>query len=473
MDKRPNILWICTEHQRYDTIRALGNPHINTPNLDRLVNEGVAFTHAFCQSTVCTPSRASFLTGRYPVTTACRQNGQNIPEYEVPITRVLRDAGYDCGLAGKLHLSASFHGWERRIDDGYRMFEWSHGSTARHGGNWVAWLEEQGYAFDDVYLPSPVPFARRVTDRRLHQTTWCFDRALSFIQEKRSQPWLVSVNPFSAHDPFDYLQEYFEAYDPDALPSPLWREGELLHKPDVQMAAFRTRGGPRGYHTFTDRQRRRMKAAYYATVQHIDAELGRLLDWLEHSGQRDNTLVIFHSDHGDMGGDHGIYQKGPYFYEGAVRVPLIMSWPKALPENQLYDALVEQVDIVPTLCDLLGIPIPHGVQGRSLNPLLSTRHRENQLRDGVYCEYYNANPAKTSPHRHRAYATMWRTCRYKVVVYHHSDEGELYDLEKDPDEFHNRWNDAAYRDVRFDMVRRCFAASVFTMDPLPERTAGF
>ena len=227
MSRRPNILWICTEHQRFDTIHALGNEHIRTPNLDRLVGEGVAFSHAFAQNTVCTPSRSSFLTGRYPVTTRCRQNGQDIPEDEVLITRVLRDIGYDCGLAGKLHVSCAYNGWERRIDDGYRVFEWSHGSTAAHGGDWVRWLADNGKQFGDVYHRSPVIFAREVPEREYHQTTWCFDRALAFMQEDRNGPWLSSINPFSAHDPFDYLPELFEQYDPDTLPSPLWQDGEL------------------------------------------------------------------------------------------------------------------------------------------------------------------------------------------------------------------------------------------------------
>ena len=470
---RPNILWICTEHQRFDTIHALGNEHIRTPNLDRLVAEGVAFTHAFCQNTVCTPSRSSFLTGRYPVTTRCRQNGQNIPEDEILITRELRDLGYDCGLAGKLHVSAAYFGWERRIDDGYRMFEWSHGSTAAHGGDWIRWLADNGKQFDDIYHPSPVPFAREVSDRRYHQTTWCVDRALDFMQEQREGPWLLSVNPFSVHDPFDYLPEFYDQYDPDTLPDPLWREGELDNKPPFQMAAYRKRGGPKGYAGTTPRQRREMRAAYYATIEHIDAELGRLLDWLDQTGQRENTLIIFNSDHGDMGGDHGLFQKGPYLYDPAVRVPLIFSWPGTLPGGRVYDGLVEQVDIVPTIHELLQIAIPERVQGRSLVPLFTGQRLKFDFRDGVYAEYYNSNPAMTSPQRRRAYVTMWRTTEHKIVVYHGETFGELYNLRNDPDEFENRWDDPDYADIRFAMMKRCFEASVFTMDPLPKRTCGF
>ena len=467
----PNIVWICTEHQRYDTVAALGNPHIRTPNLDRLAAEGVAFSHAFCQNSVCTPSRSSFLTGRYPVTTRCRQNGQDIPEHEVLVTRTLRDLGYDCGLAGKLHVSAAYNGWERRIDDGYRSFAWSHGSTVAHGGDWIRWLAEQGTSFAEVYHPSPVLFAREVSDRRYHQTTWCFDRALAFMQEVRDCPWLVSVNPFAAHDPFDYLPEIFAQIDPDALPMPLWQDGELEAKPACQRAAYERRAG--GYANVSQRQHGEMKAAYYAAIEHIDLELGRVLDWLEASGQRENTLIMFHSDHGDMGGDHGIFQKGPYLYDPAVRVPLLFSWPGTLPVGRVYNALVELVDIVPTLHDLLGVPVPERVQGRSLMPLLSGQRLAHEFREGVYSEYYNSNPAMTSPQRERAYLTMWRSRSHKIVVHHGKTCGELYDLEADPNEFTNLWDDPAHLRVRADLLKACFDASVFTMDPLPARSAGF
>src|SRR5687768_1938553 len=125
---RPNILWICADQQRYDTIGALGNPHVHTPNLDRLVREGVAFTHAYCQSPICTPSRASFLTGYYPSTVHASINGNDVWDEAAPlVTATLADAGYDGGLAGKLHLSAAQGRIERRPKhDGYRLFHWSH-----------------------------------------------------------------------------------------------------------------------------------------------------------------------------------------------------------------------------------------------------------------------------------------------------------------------------------------------------------
>ena len=129
--KRPNVLWICTDQQRFDTLGCYGSPFVNTPNIDRLAASGVLFTNFYTQSLVCAPSRASFLTGRYPRTTRLRQNGTAIPEDEVPVTRLLADEGYVCGLVGKLHLGWDFSDsgglsvTERRIDDGYGYFHWS------------------------------------------------------------------------------------------------------------------------------------------------------------------------------------------------------------------------------------------------------------------------------------------------------------------------------------------------------------
>ncbi|UCC76171.1 MAG: sulfatase-like hydrolase/transferase [Anaerolineales bacterium] len=200
---RASILWICTDQQRWDTLGCYGNEYVRTPNLDRLAESGVVFDQCYCQNPVCAPSRASFLTGRYSRTTRCRQNGQGKPEDEVLVTRLLSEGGYNCGLSGKPHLSACHPSVcpasERRIDDGYAEFQWSHDpmdawpcNEHRH------WVRERG-----AEVPSGntelSEYVRRGFAAEHHQTTWCAEKVITFMEDCAAfdRPWLFSVNIFS------------------------------------------------------------------------------------------------------------------------------------------------------------------------------------------------------------------------------------------------------------------------------------
>jgi len=472
---RPNILWICTDQQRYDTIGALGNPHIRTPNLDRLVAEGTAFTHAFSQSPVCTPSRAGFLTGMYPTTVHGRQNGQAAPpDGELLVTRMLADAGWDCGLAGKLHLAVCHNHVEPRTDDGYRVFHWSHHPQPDWPENaYIQWLEAQGQSWDDLYRFPRGAYSGPGMPAQYHQTKWCADMALEFIDEPRDGPWLMSVNPFDPHLAFDPPVEYLERYDPDEMPPPSYRPGELDNKPRFQQTDHHGAHGGRAKSCAeaTDRQLREIKAAYYAMIEQIDDHVGRLLDYLDETGLRDDTVIIFHSDHGELLGDHGMLQKGPHFYDCSVRVPLIVSWPGHVEQDLISDALVQLIDLAPTVLDLCGRPIPERMQGQSLGPVLRGEADPHEHRDAVYCDYLNAMPCRRPP----AYGAMLRDRTRKVCVYFGDalGEGELYDLDADPAEHVNLWHDPERAEERRAMTLRCFERSVFTMDPWPARVGWF
>ena len=190
MPEKPNILWICTDQQRADTIHALGNPHIRTPHIDAMVANGTAFTRAYCQSPVCTPSRASFLTGRYPRTTRCRQNGQAMPPQERLISRLLADAGYTCGLAGKLHLATCANGVvEKRIDDGYEVFHWSHHPQPDWPENaYTQWLTAKGTSWEELYDGPTTPYIKHGSPAEFSQTTWCANMAIDFLREQQDTP---------------------------------------------------------------------------------------------------------------------------------------------------------------------------------------------------------------------------------------------------------------------------------------------
>ncbi|MEO1273417.1 MAG: sulfatase/phosphatase domain-containing protein, partial [Myxococcota bacterium] len=218
------------------------------------------------------------------------------------------------------------------------------------------------------------------------------------------------------------------------------------------------------YAAMSDGDHRLIRAAYGAMVELIDDQVGRVLDALEATGQREQTLVLFMSDHGELLGDHGLYLKGPYFYEPSIRVPLIVSWPGVIAPG-VVDDLVELVDVAPTLMEAAGLPVPSRMQGHSLWPRLMGQ-TDVDVREDVYCAYYNAMPWHREP---AAHATMVRTRSHKLVAFHGLNTGELYDLDADPNETHNLWDDPECRDLKLEMYTRLCDRMAWTVDPMPPR----
>ena len=492
MTTRPNILWYCTDQQRFDTIAALGNQHINSPNLDRFVGESAVFTHAFCQSPICTPSRASFLTGMYPSAVGVNGNGfHRFPRHyeDRLITHVLRDEGYDCGLIGKLHLASAFLRREERADDGYDFFQYSHdhkGGNER-GNEYVEWIKAQGIDHNTVLRERGIAslddyrnshkhegfggFMEPTAERdnvppHLHQTHWCTEKAIEFIKRNREpdKPWLLSVNPFDPHPPFDAPYEYYRRYDPETLPGAHFQDGDIAHQRRLEAANIDFQN--RARHP-DELQHKHIQASYYAMIEFLDEEFGRLLDYLDESGQRENTIIIFMSDHGETLGDHGLALKGCRFYEGLARVPLMISWLGQV-QPQVTDELVELVDIVPTLYELLGMETPPWVQGRSLTALLAGDKLTAPHHEYVRAEHYAATNLADATH-----ATMYRDRRWKLVIYHQKDLCELYDLENDPWEHCDLSQDPAYNDVKWELMRKSFDATVFAHPAQTDRYGPF
>lgn len=464
---QPNILWICTDQQRWDTIRCLGNKHINTPNIDRLASEGVAFTQAFAQCPVCTPSRASFLTGMYPSSIRACMNGNDYWADAAPLVpKLLSDNGYDCGLSGKLHLAGAQGRVEPRGEDGYSTYHWSHDSIDRWetGHEYADWLKEKGH---DLSVFNSAP---ETMPPDLHQTTWCADKAIAFMKGERNGPWLFSVNPFDPHPPFDPPGEYLQRYSPNILPDPLWRDSDIsAHKPFAGSDGFFE--NPRSPEELDGKS---IKAAYYAMVELVDHNVGRMLDALEDTGQRENTIVIFTSDHGELLGDHGFHTtKGCAFFEGSVRVPLIMSWPGHFHESHTSDALVQLIDIAPTLLEYAGVQCPIRMQGSSLNGILQSNSISH--RDYVFSEYFRDQTLSPHlrPNFEGSYATMIRNRRYKLIAYHNRNIGRLYDLEQDPHEFDNLWSNPKLADIRAELMQISFNRLALAVDVGPKPTTGF
>ena len=480
MSGRPNFLWICTDQQRYDTIAALGNRFVSTPNIDGLVRGGVSLTRAYCQSPICTPSRASFLTGFYPSAVHVNGNGnESFPSSPPLVTRLLADAGYDCGLIGKLHLASAHGRIEPRVDDGYRFWQYSHAPRDdwAHGHDYADWVRARGEVLGELTAD------RDGVPAELHQTTWCAEKTIEFITERRDGPWLASVNIYDPHPPFNPPGAYRDLFAREEMPGPLFSESDLEQQARLGGIDFQSQsrrpnqldirnplppkqresgGAASEPDDFEDRDARTLQAAYYAMIKLIDDRVGDMLEALAASGQSDNTVVIFHSDHGETLGDHGLIQKGCRFYEGLVRVPLIFSCPERFREDLRSDALVELLDIAPTLLQLANLDLPERMQGRSLLPLLTGDSEHH--RDFVRCEYYDALDLPDG-----TFATMYRDERYKIAVYHGHDEGELYDLQEDPEEFRNLWSQPQAQALKAALMKRSFDASILAMDRGPRR----
>ncbi len=473
MSDSPNILWICTDQQRFDTIRALGNLNAQTTRLDKLIEEGTTFNQAYCQSPVCAPSRASFLTGRYPRTTRCRQNGQSIPADEVLISKIFSDAGYRCGLAGKLHLASCSDGKvEKRTDDGYDPFHWSHHPQPDWEENeYTQWLTEKGQGWFSLQGEKINSYVHHGPPAEYSQTAWCAEKTIEFIKNEKGRPWFFSFKCFDPHHPFDPPKEYLEKFNFDDMPLPSMHPNEADAKTTFQkLDRIWAHNNPGEFQVeaMTDQDKRTVYAAYMAMVSLIDDQVGRILDALEETGQADNTLVVFMSDHGEMLGDHGIYFKGPHFYDCQMRVPLIMRWPNGgVLKSRQVDGFVELVDLMPTFLEAAGLKVPSAVQGKSLLPLLLGGNEQDHCKKQVYAEYYNAWT------HNDAYGTMLRTQDWKIVVYHGTNQGEFYNLKEDPEEFFNLWDQPDFEKEKQQYILKCFDASVLSMDPDPPRLGPF
>lgn len=449
-DTRPNILWYCTDQQRFDTIAALGNPHVRTPTVDRLVEEGVAFTHAYCQSPICTPSRSSFMTGLYPTRLHNTRNGnETFPPWPPVITKLIADSGYHCGLIGKFHLQSAGKRTEPRIDDGFSYWRFSHAPRDDwpHGHDYADWVRERGGDLNELRnSPDRVP-------PEFHQTTWASDRAIEFLQAPHDgRPWLLNINVYDPHPPFIPPRVYAEQFDPESMPGPYFRPSDLKHQAKLKDVDFQGE-----VETPEQSNARQQQAHYYAMIAQIDDQLARLLAALDESGQRENTIVLFTSDHGEALGDHGLFQKGCRFYEGLVRVPLIFHAPSRF-NSARCDDLVELLDMSATITQLCGLEIPEYMQGRSLVPVLEGRPNP-ESREFVRCEYFDAlDPYFTGGSG--TFATMYRDSRYKLSVYHGHGLGELYDLQEDPWEFEDLWDSPEHQSIKNRLIYESFDAHV-------------
>jgi arylsulfatase A-like enzyme len=300
---------------------------------------------------------------------------------------------------------------------------------------------------------------------------------------------MLSLNPFDPHAPFDAPPEYLARVDAESLPMPLFRDSDierqrafaaidqqtkvavdprLRHKVQAVVETEHdlvASAPPRAYDALE------VKANYYAMIMLIDDQLRRIIDALRATGQLDNTVIVFMSDHGELLGDHGLILKGCRFFDGLVRVPLIFSWPGELREGLRSDALVETVDVAPTLLEAAGLPVPAAMQGRSLLPLMRGQAEPHRHKDCVVSEFKDSIGGPQ--HADHSHGSMVFDGRYKSVVYHGHRVGELYDTEADPGEFDNLWDDPGARELKLERLKAHLDAMMSTVSAGPPRAVAY
>lgn len=497
----PNILLITTDQQRCDSLSCYGSSFCQTPALDWMASEGVLFERAYCANPVCTPARASIFSGLYPSRHGAWNVGMNISENLVMISHRLADAGYVTHYTGKAHFQAfggnpgetlePVRGWDllypafRGPYYGFQTVELSFGHGT-HGltGHFGAWVRDQVgakklNAFSHATNLSRVDFGGNAFDwnlpLRLHSSVWTADRAIAFLENcDTSRPFFLAVGFQDPHHPHCVPLEFKQRVSPEDIPLPRFTEGELDDKPPHFLAArhgaleespyrgqFQIAGQGLGadYTRVNDDQARLGKAYYYNLVRLIDQQAGRIFEALERNGLAENTMVVFLTDHGELLGDHGLWMKGPFHYEELVRIPLILRWPQGLPKGKRINHPVSQVDLAPTLLSAAGFDVPAGLDGLDLMPILRGDRKVD--REAVFIECVD------DPQHLRLKTVV--TADRKLTLYHELPFGELYDLNRDPGELVNLWDEPAYAADRRSLVGRILDH----MEPLEQRLSRY
>ncbi len=443
--KPPNILMVFSdEHNAFMTGYA-GHPIVRTPNMDRMAGEGVAFESAYCNSPLCSPSRQSFMSGLHCYDIGVWDNTAAMPAETVTWAHMLSAAGYETSLLGKMHLNGyqKMYGFDKRpVLEGNNDGESFHSWGVRAAVDWTRPLP---------YHANPNPKPRRkgggmagpdVPERQpiFRKDLEVFDGTLRLLRQKASrpdgQPWAICASFVMPHPPFRARPDIWQIYQGKG-DLPFNREGAGRDTCDQYVQIF--------YGSQKDRSEesiRRGREAYFSLITEIDEYLGRILDCLSETHLADDTVVLYFSDHGEMAGEHGLWNKVTLL-ESSVRVPLLAHWPGRFQAGARVHVPVSLVDLYPTLLEVAGVelPAPLYTRGHSLLPLM-TGEPERFAGGAVFGEF--EGEAWNHP---RAFV---RKGRFKYV-YNHTAEERLYDLAADPHEMADLTGDPAYADALADM----------------------
>ncbi len=400
-----NVLFLMTDEHHPRILGCCGDPLVQTPTLDSLAAKGVRFTAAYCQNPICVPSRVSLVSGRMPCHLNTFGNTAN-QKYEniTTLADAFVEAGYQAVWLGKTH-------WGNP-----RFLDFESQSKKKRSGN-----------------PEQASIGRRPQDSRV--SSWPMeenaehftaDEALAFLDQNQDKKFFLGVSFSKPHFPFTIQQKYYDLYQGKVGPPP------AAERLIAELPAVSIQEREKYEHAAATREEiLRARALYYGMVTYVDEEFGRILKKLDDLGIRDKTIIVYTSDHGEMLGERGIWYKNS-FYDGAACIPLIWSFPQALPQGKVVGTPAMNMDVFPTLCDLCNLPQPEGLEGSSLLPVMQGAD-SGKDRFALAENYRNGFSGR-----------MIRTAKWKYFFYTNGEE-YLYDMENDPKEEDNLITNPAYR----------------------------
>lgn len=464
MEKRPNILFIMTDEQRFDAV-GYRNPEVVTPNLDALKEDSIDFCQAYTSNPSCIPARAAIFTGRYPSQCGVPGYMSCLPKTETTFMKLLKDGGYHTAVVGKQHF------WKSEIERGYDyedivdeheppetisldLYDDYFGlpanrTVAPQVSSYVKYLYDNGYRqgselYREINGKGIYEF---FGDEKYHVDSYIGMRGVEWLKERRPEdrPWFLTLSFPGPHMPFDGIGLPDEKwYEETVLGVPETNVGDLFRKPPHYLDIVKKYGhvdlehhcSPDG---FTKQEIRLMKKAYFSNMTLIDRKIGEVIANLKELGLYDNTLILFTSDHGDYMGEFGVASKAQYLSEALMRIPFLLKPPVPGFLGREETALVNSVEIAATCLTAAGIPVPSNMSGRSLTCFYDgTRLPAGE--DEMYMEARDIRAVRDG--------------RYKLVYYAGRQYGEFYDLLLDPCEKYNLWDDRLVRQEKERLFRR-------------------
>lgn len=444
-DDRPNILVILADDHRYDALGFLDHPFLETPTLDRLAKEGVHFKNAVVTTSLCSPSRASILTGLYAHNHRVVDNYNPISEDLTYFPKYLQENGYDTAFVGKWHMGGEIDhpqpGFDHWVAFKGQGVYFADPAQAKVKGRYVPQVSRDGLNVNGERVPQKGYITDELTE---YSTDWLKERS-------GDKPWMLYLSHKAVHADFLPENKYAYSYEDETFEKPkTWLDLPDAFR-DVPMWVKNQRNSRHGteFAYYSDLDLGTYYKRYCETIRSIDDSTAAVMKQLEDAGELDNTVILYLGDNGFLFGEHGLIDKRNA-YEASVRIPMLMRFPNGVKGGQTLNEVVANIDVGPTMLDFAGVPVPEHMDGRSMKGLVTGE--SDEWRDYLLYEYYWERNYPQTPTMHAVLGE-----RYKYIRYHGVwDVDSLHDLENDPEERINLINSPEHQEIVTQLNKRLF-----------------